>query len=160
MPINEPMSSPVASTKANQSEKSIAGRKTTAYRMHIGVVTPDYQMAGYAADAAWMIHRAAHQDPNERLVKLLRDICGSPFRRWPEWRSIRSFKGIVRFDTNALPGSPNQFSRSLRGFTPTEPSTASHCCLLPLKKRAASTRRSSTTAASRESMCGVAGSWT
>jgi hypothetical protein len=37
-------------------------------------------MAGYAADAAWMIHRAAQRDPNKRLAGLLRDIFGNPFR--------------------------------------------------------------------------------
>jgi hypothetical protein len=38
------------------------------------------RMVSCAVDAAWMIHRAAEHDPNERLTQLLKDICRNPFR--------------------------------------------------------------------------------
>lgn len=44
------------------------------------VVTRNYHMSDYAADAAWHIHRAAHRNPNPRLIALLHDIFGNPFR--------------------------------------------------------------------------------
>lgn len=57
--------------------------EATAVANSLGVTSPAYRMAGFAADAAWMIRRAAHRDPNQRLAALLREICGNPFRPTP-----------------------------------------------------------------------------
>jgi hypothetical protein len=44
------------------------------------VIRPLYYMESSAADAAWMIHRAGHRNPNKRLAALAKDIFGNPFR--------------------------------------------------------------------------------
>jgi hypothetical protein len=54
--------------------------EATAVANAVGVVTPDYPMAGFAADAVWMICRAARRSPEPRLAGLLRDVFGNPFR--------------------------------------------------------------------------------
>jgi hypothetical protein len=50
-----------------------------------------HPLANNAVDAAWMINRAVRPNPDKRLASLLRDICGNPFRRWLEWKSIRKW---------------------------------------------------------------------
>jgi hypothetical protein len=81
--------------------------EATAVTNALAVVTPDHPMADYAADAVWMIHRAVRSDPNERLANLLRDVCGSPFSRWQEWKNIRALAGNHRFvATDPPPRNP------------------------------------------------------
>jgi hypothetical protein len=65
----------------SESEREIRRwAEATAVANATRVVTSGYHIADFAKDAAWMIHRAAHRNPNQRLAELLRDIFGNPFR--------------------------------------------------------------------------------
>jgi hypothetical protein len=77
---------------AGKSEREIRRwAEAAAVAYALAAISSVHPWAYDAANAVEMINRAVRPNPDKRLAGLLRDICGNPFRRWLEWKSIRKW---------------------------------------------------------------------